>query len=254
MAQPPANQLSGALPSAAALATPRPTPARAWFAHFVTACGAVAGLLALIEISRAEWRAAFFWMALALAIDSADGSLARWAQVKRALPEFDGTLLDNIVDYLNYAIVPAFLLFQAELLPRGWSVAGAAAIALVSAYQFCRADAKTKDNYFRGFPSYWNVVVFYLLLLDVDAWIGLFVVTLLCVLVFVPFRFIYPSRTRPFRALTVTLTSIWGLLCLGALFSPRHAPLLLSISLLYVPYYVLASMLARRREAVCVER
>lgn len=255
MPRPPSeHQLSGGLRSAAVVPAHQPAPARAWFAHLVTACGAVVGLLALIEISRSEWRAAFIWMAVALAIDSADGTLARWAQVKRALPDFDGALLDNIVDYLNYAIVPAFFLFQAELLPPQWSVAGAAAIALVSAYQFCRADAKTEDNYFTGFPSYWNVVVFYLLLLDIDVWLGLAVVALLCILVFVPFRYIYPSRTRPFRTTTVALTTLWGLLCLGALFYPRQAPLLLSISLLYVPYYVVASVLARRREVAGVER
>ena len=37
---------------------------------------------------------------------------------------------------------------------------------LASAYQFCRVDAKTDDHLFLGFPSYWNIVAFYVVVLD----------------------------------------------------------------------------------------
>ena len=33
---------------------------------------------------------------------------------------------------------------------------------LSSGYGFNREDAKTSDHFFTGFPSYWNIVVFYL--------------------------------------------------------------------------------------------
>jgi phosphatidylcholine synthase len=171
-------------------------------------------------------------MTAALVIDAADGTLAR-SRVKEVLPAFDGGLLDNIVDYLGW-----------------WGVAGAAGIVLASGYQFCRADAKTEDNYFTGFPSYWNAIVLYLLLLQADPWIGLGIVALLCVLVFVPFRYVYPSRTRPFRPLTIGMTLAWGALCLVALLTyPDHPVGVVWLSLLYIPYYVGISVLARRREA-----
>ena len=32
-------------------------------------------------------------------------------------------------------------------------------------YGFCRTDAKTADHFFTGFPSYWNIVAFYLYVL-----------------------------------------------------------------------------------------
>jgi phosphatidylcholine synthase len=246
-----------AAPSRSAPASAGPTRhpptavARAWFVHLFTAAGAVLGLLALLAIMQAEWRAALLWMTAALVIDAADGTLARWARVKEVLPAFDGGLLDNIVDYLNYAFVPAAFLLLAGLLPPGWwGVAGAAGIVLASGYQFCRADAKTEDNYFTGFPSYWNAIVLYLLLLQADPWIGLGIVALLCVLVFVPFRYVYPSRTRPFRPLTIGMTLAWGALCLVALLTyPDHPVGVVWLSLLYIPYYVGISVLARRREA-----
>ena len=36
---------------------------------------------------------------------------------------------------------------------------------LASAYGFCQVEAKTDDHYFLGFPSYWNIVAFYLYVL-----------------------------------------------------------------------------------------
>jgi phosphatidylcholine synthase len=206
--------------------------------------------MAMLAIARGEWRMALLWMAAALAFDSFDGMLARWAHVKTVLPHFDGALLDNLVDYLNYAVVPAFFLVAAGLVPEGWDLLGAAGIVLASGYQFCRTDAKTEDHYFTGFPSYWNAVVFYLLLLQLEPRIGLAIIALFCVLVFVPFRYAYPSRTRPFRPLTLALSCVWGILCLIVLFTyPDHSPAVVWASLLYIPYYVVISILARRREA-----
>jgi len=229
----------------------RASVARAWFTHLFTASGAVFGLLAMFAITRSDWRAALLWMTAAVVVDSADGALARWARVHEVLPEFDGALLDNIIDYLNYAFVPAFFLVHAGLLPGGvWGVAGAAGIVLASGYQFCRADAKTEDHFFTGFPSYWNIVVLYLLLLDLDAWTALWAVALLCVLVFVPFRYVYPSRTEPYRPLTIGATVVWGALCLFAMLSyPLHSPTVVWVSLVYVPFYFLVSIAAQAKLA-----
>jgi phosphatidylcholine synthase len=207
----------------------------------------VLGLLALVAVAAGDWKTAFLWMAATVAVDSADGALARWAAVRRVLPEFDGALLDNIVDYLNYAVVPAFFVAVGPILPAPWSVPAAAAILLSSAYQFSRTDAKTADHFFTGFPSYWNIVVFYLLFLDAGPALSGSILAILCVLVFVPFRYVYPSRTPALRPLTILLTCAWGASCLAALalYPTRHLPAIW-LSLVYVPYYLLISALAPR--------
>ena len=135
----------------------------AWGVHLFTASGAVAGLLACDRIAANDFRGAFILMAIAIVIDSADGTLARLVKVRERIPFFDGALLDNIVDYFNYVAVPLFLMLRAGLLPHtaiGF-FAGSIAV-LASAYGFSRDDAKTDDHYFLGFPSYWNLVALYL--------------------------------------------------------------------------------------------
>jgi len=215
----------------------------AWAAHAFTASGAVWGLLALIATARGDWRAAFVWMTVALAVDSFDGMLARAARVGEVLPGFDGTLLDNMLDYLNYVVVPAFLIQQAGLLPPRFAVAGAAAICLASGYQFCQADAKTDDHYFKGFPSYWNALSFYLFLGGLDPRANLAIVATFVVLVFVPLKWVYPSRMARWRGITIAATCVWGALCIAMLTQfPDPAPWLLYASLVYVAYYVLVSL------------
>lgn len=215
----------------------------AWGVHLFTASGAVWGLFAIVATAQGRWILAFWMMAAALAVDSFDGMLARLAQVKTVTPGFDGDLLDNMLDYLNYVVVPAFFLYQAGLLPPTLDLIGAAAVCLISAYQFCQPEAKTQDHYFKGFPSYWNVVAFYLFFADADPRINLAVVGVFCALVFVPIKWVYPSRMARWRGLTIVLTILWGVCCLVILArypTPSHA--LVYASLGYIAYYVLVSL------------
>ena len=182
-------------------------------------------------------------MIVAIVIDSVDGTLARLCNVKRVLPQFDGTLLDNIIDYFTYVIVPAFFLYESGLVPPNWGLPAALMMTVVSAYQFCQADAKTNDCFFKGFPSYWNVVVFYLFMMSLGGWFNLIVVAALAVAVFVPVKYVYPSRTVQLRFLTLTLTTLWGALLLLVLARyPDNHSVPLYVSLLYVAYYAALSL------------
>jgi phosphatidylcholine synthase len=215
----------------------------AWGVHLFTASGAIAGLFALDRIAVSDFRGAFIWMAVAIIIDSADGTLARLVNVHDRIPIFDGALLDNIVDYLNYVAVPLFLMLRANLLPRTATGFFAASLAmLASAYGFSRTDAKTEDHYFRGFPSYWNLVALYLFCLSYSPLVNSLIVIVLALMVFVPVKYIYPSRTEPMRPLTLIFAALWApatLALIPALPSPN--PILLYTSLAFVVYYFVMS-------------
>jgi phosphatidylcholine synthase len=217
----------------------------AWSAHLFTATGAIWGLLALLAITNQQWVLAFGWMAVAVVVDSFDGFLARRLRVKEVLPDFDGALLDNMLDFLNYVFVPAFFLAASNILPAHIGVPGAALILLASAYQFCQSDAKTEDHYFKGFPSYWNIMVFYMFILSLNGWINLAIIVLLTALVFVPIKYIYPSRTAVHQGLTMALAAVWGIVNIVILTTyPSHAPWLVWFSLLFAVYYTGMSLYA----------
>jgi phosphatidylcholine synthase len=221
----------------------------AWLVHLFTASGAVLGLLTLHAIHQKQFLLAFWLMAGAVIVDSVDGVLARRAKTKIAAPTIDGALLDNILDYVNYVMAPAFFLMVSDLLPLSWRLVVASAIVLTSAYQFTQPEAKTRDHFFKGFPSYWNIVVFYLFFWQTPPWINLVILLLLALLVFVPIKYVYPSRLdylthkEWLRWAMLVATIVWGI-ATGAmlLIYPETNPLWVSLSMGYAAFYALISL------------
>ncbi len=215
----------------------------AWGVHLLTATGAVWGFIALGAIALLDWQMALVMMALAMAVDSFDGILARIVRVHDATPGFDGALLDNIVDYLNYVVVPAFFLWRSWLVPQDTHLGTAMLVLLVSTYQFCQRDAKTADQFFRGFPCFWNVAVFYMVFARLDPAWNLAILVALCLGVFVPIKWAYPSRMLRWRAPTLALTLLWGISIVALLVAyPSPPDWLLWASISYLGYYASISL------------
>lgn len=214
----------------------------AWAVHAYTACGAVVGFLALRATFLGHAQEAFLWMLVATLIDSTDGTLARTVEVKRVLPWFDGAKLDDIIDYLTFVVVPVVFLYQMQLLPSSGTLFFVALPLVASAYGFCHAAAKTPDFFFTGFPSYWNIIAFYLYAGQTATWFNGALICLLSLFVFIPIRYIYPSRTVPFRRLTNYLGGLWVVMLLIVLWQlPAPQPWLVLLSLFYPVYYTLLS-------------
>ena len=224
---------------------------RAWCVHLYTALGAVVGFLAILAIEDSAFRQAFWLMSLAVVIDATDGSLARLTRVKELITWFDGDRLEDIIDYLNYVVVPTLLLFRAGLLPAQDAIWLAALPLIASAYGFCQKEAKTADHYFLGFPSYWNIVAFYLYILKMPLWVNAFLIIFLSIMVFVPIRYIYPSRSPRLRLPTNILGALWGLAVLIIIYQLPDPPrMLVFASLAFPAYYTCLSLwLVLRRPA-----
>jgi phosphatidylcholine synthase len=221
----------------------------AWAVHAFTASGAILALLALIAVSDGDFRLAFFWLGLQVVVDAVDGALARLARVKELIPWFDGAKLDDIIDYLAYVVVPALMVWRGELVPGAWAIPVAAAMLLSSAYGFNRADAKTADHFFTGFPSYWNIVVFYLFVLQWAPLVNGMILVLFAVLVFVPIRYVYPSRTPVWQVLTLVFGVGWGITLAVMLWQyPAVSYPVLVSSFAYPLYYTVLSLYLHRQE------
>jgi phosphatidylcholine synthase len=215
----------------------------AWLVHLYTALGAVVGFFTILSLEQGNFRQSLLLMALAVVIDATDGALARAARVKELIPWFDGGRLDEIVDYFNYVIVPCLFLYRADLLPAhdAWWLAPLPLLA--SAYGFCHRNAKTADYFFLGFPSYWNIVVFYLFALKTPLWMNAFLVIGLSALVFAPIKFVYPSRSPRFRFQTNLLGAVWAVAILYVIYNlPEPSTALVFATLLFPAYYTALSL------------
>ncbi len=203
--------------------------------HLLTATGAVFAMLALLAAVEQKWALMFLWLVVAFAVDGIDGPLARRYDVKRNAPEFDGVLLDLIIDYLTYVFIPAYALFKhPDLLPgwTGWFVI--IVITFASALYFADTRMKTKDNSFSGFPGCWNMLVIVLFAMVDNYWLILLIVTVLAIAMFLPIKFVHPVRTERWRLVTLPMAFAWVLFAGWAAwvnFDPQswaHAGLLLT--------------------------
>jgi phosphatidylcholine synthase len=217
-------------------------PAAAWLVHLYTASGIVLAFLAARSFIEFDYRRAFFWLWIQVLIDATDGLLARRLRVRERIPWFDGAKLDDITDYLTYVFVPALFVWRGALVPNAWVLPVVAAMLLSSAYGFNRTDAKTSDHFFTGFPSYWNVVGFYLLVARWPSQVNAAILVIFAVLVFVPIRYVYPSRTAAWSLVTNAGGAIWAALMLLMLWQyPAVSGPVFWVSLAYPAYYFLLS-------------
>ncbi len=177
--------------------------------HLFTVSGVLFSFLALLASIQKDLPLTFFFLSIALFIDGIDGSLARKVDVKKYTPHINGENLDNIIDYLNYVFVPAFVIYWLDMVPSGTELLSALIILVVSCYTFANNNMKTTDFYFSGFPALWNIVILYFYILNTNPLINFIVICTLSVLTFIPIKFSHPFRVLYLRKITLSVLTIW---------------------------------------------
>ena len=211
--------------------------AAAYAVHAYTASGAVLAWIALQSVWDHEPRAALLWLALAVFVDATDGFAARAADVRRHASWIDGARLDDIVDFLTYVFVPMAILWEQQLLGGVSGLIAVGAVLIASGLGFSNLHAKTLDYFFTGWPSYWNLVVVYALAWHFSQVTMTITLLILAVLVFVPIKYVYPSRTVTLMAPTLALGAVWAVQMLLTIWWLPDVPAWLRWSGLIYPVY-----------------
>ncbi len=191
----------------------------AFSVHLFTASGAFWAFLALVAAAEGRFTNMWFWLGVALLVDGVDGPLARYFRVKSVLPNWSGELLDCIIDYVTFAMIPAFALYQSGFLKESYSFICAALIVCTSAIYYADTWMKSRDNCFIGFPICWNMVVFTLFVMEPGWYTAFAVVIISAILSFIPLLFVHPVRVTIWRPATLSMFALWTLCGLVALYS-----------------------------------
>lgn len=181
----------------------------AFSVHLFTASGAALALMALVAATRADWPLMFFWLGLALIVDGIDGPLARRVDIKRNAGNWDGEMLDLVIDYLTYVFIPAYALIYSGILPSPWGLACALLVALTGVVYFADVRMKNEDNTFSGFPAAWQMVVLVFLTMQPPPAATIAIIATLAAAQFVSLKFIHPVRTARWREVNLPMTIAW---------------------------------------------
>ena len=196
----------------------------AWGVHLLTASGVLLAMAAVVSIFHHKPGHALLWLVLAQVVDGLDGPLARKFNVKKHAPVVDGNVLDLVVDYLTCVIVPMAFAARFGIFPAQVEMWIIAAILYVSVIWFARKDIETKDMWFRGFPTAWNLVVTAFWMLGTSQSFNLMASSVLVVLTLTPkVKFFHALSSRQFRNITVPFTTFAMLVMAWmAQFHQRH--------------------------------
>ena len=85
--------------------------------HLLTGSGAALALPRRWWRRPGAWSAMYCWLLIAFIVDGIDGPLARRLDTKTHASNWDGAILDLVIDYLNYVFIPAYALICSDLLP-----------------------------------------------------------------------------------------------------------------------------------------
>jgi len=212
--------------------------ARAFCVHLLTASGSFLAFLSLVAASEKQWTVMFLWLGLALFVDGIDGPIARRLDVKHVLPNWSGEMLDNVIDYVTYVLIPAFALYQSGFMGEGLSFLSGAIIVISSAIYYADTGMKTKENFFKGFPVVWNMVVFALFVINPGETMSFAIVVFSAILSFLPIYFLHPVRVVRLRPINLGVFFAWCLLGIIALGFNLEAPFWLKTGLIITSFYI----------------
>ena len=206
--------------------------------HLLTASGAFFAFLALVAAAELRFAEMFLWMGVALLVDGVDGPLARKLEVKKWWPYWSGEMLDAVIDYFTYVMLPAFALYQSGLMGKYASFASAAVIVTTSAIYYADTRMKSRDYGFIGFPVAWNMVVFTLFIVSPDPIFSLVIVLITAVLTFVPVIFVHPVRVKILRIPTLAVFAAWSVSGLIAIWYNLDAPIFVDVIIVATSIYL----------------
>jgi phosphatidylcholine synthase len=222
--------------------------------HLFTSIGVVIAMFAIFAAVEGRWIDMFIWLGVALIVDGIDGPIARHLNLAQTLPRWSGDVLDLVVDYLTYIFIPAIAVLKAGLVAEPFALPAVIAILISGAIYYSDRWMKTGDDYFRGFPAFWNMVVFYLFLFRPDPSIVLAMIAVFVILTFLPIYFIHPFRTQKWMGFNMTIAVCWLALSAVTLLYDFDPPVAVSILLSLIAVYYLLAGLARPPHAVVDKR
>ncbi len=236
--------------------------ALAYGVHLLTASGIACMFLAAAEIARPLPRPwlVFVYFLIATVIDGVDGPLARKFAVKTYAKNISGRTIDDIVDYLGFTFLPMLLVWRMGWLPgeSGGVVGGVVVVLVMMASLLGFAHSHAKDEtagFFRGFPSYWNLVAIYngfaaALLGTVGEWLNVVVLLALALLTVLPVWMVYPNLAPPkWKPIVLVGSYLWaiGLMAMLPWFPDRVPGWLVLLSLAFPAFYLWLSWHLRAR-------
>ena len=165
-----------------------------WLVHLLTASSGFLALYAAKAAVDRQIHTVLYCVVLTVIIDAIDGPLARLVNVRKHTPNFDGAMLDNVIDFLTWVFIPAFCLVQADMFEPKLSFVLGCLMLISSSYFYGCADVKAEHNFFKRFPAAWSPIIVCVFTWPVSHEVIIGLIISCAALSFVPIYFVHSLR------------------------------------------------------------
>ncbi len=212
---------------------------KSWLIHAFTTVGVLCAFYSVVAAIDGNPESSLLWLVLAQIIDGIDGPLARKFMVKKHVPVLDGNVLDLVVDYVTCVFAPVIFISRFNLFPSGIGMVVCSLILASSAIWFARKDIETRDMWFRGFPTGWNLVATVMWLFGLNPTVNMLVSVVLVILTITPqIKFFHILGSPQNRKATILLSGMM-ILSIGTMMiypAQRHNIIAKVIIIVWVIY------------------
>ena len=74
-------------------------------------------------------------------------------KVSKYVKNIDGKMLDSVIDFFNYIIIPCIMIFWFKIVPLPFEIIIPVIILIISAISYSNLNLMTSENFYKGFPS-----------------------------------------------------------------------------------------------------
>ena len=101
------------------------------------------------------------------------------------------------------------MIYWFKFVPTHFEIIIPSIILIISAISYSNNNLMTSDNFYKGFPCIWNILLFYLYLFDLSQTYNLFLISACILLKFVTIKFVHPLRVNKYRRFSVVFMVLW---------------------------------------------
>ena len=101
------------------------------------------------------------------------------------------------------------MIYWFNIVPVSFEILVPLIILIISAISYSNLNLMTSENFYKGFPCIWNILLLYIYFFDFNQLINLIIISVCIFLKFIPIKYVHPLRVKRLRIYSIIFMFVW---------------------------------------------
>ena len=101
------------------------------------------------------------------------------------------------------------MIFWFNIVPISFVILIPLIILIISAISYSNLNLMTSENFYKGFPCIWNILLLYLYFFEFNQIVNLIIILICIVLKFIPIKYLHPLRVKKLKIYSIIFMILW---------------------------------------------